>query len=168
MNSFIVAPLASHFERHRRRINLDFFLFILGEGIVISIVILGLLDLILHLDSQTVLARMGKTKLLVVGLVFAPLVETFFLNVFPIYLLRTRSFWVRVCGATAIFTCAHLPQGIGPGIAAGLLGGFYLSFAYAHWSERSWLEAYWLTSAMHAARNAILIVTIFVVDFLHF
>lgn len=168
MNLYIIRPLVSHFEKHRRRINPTFFFFMLGEGIVLSIAVLGALDFILHLDSQTPLARMGTIRLLIVGVVFAPLVETFFLNVFPVYLLRARSFGTRVCGATVMFTCAHLSQGLGPGIAAGLLGGFYLSFAYTHWSEHSWLKAYWLTSAMHATRNAILIAVAFLADYFHF
>jgi hypothetical protein len=49
------------------------------------------------------------------------------------------------------------------GIAAGIVGGFYLAFTYTHWPRRSTGMAFLMTAAQHAIHNtaAILLLRIF-------
>lgn len=149
--------ISAHFERHRKRTNNAFFVYVLCEGILISFVAFLLLRIATSAGSRTDLAQLSIKPLLFAALVLAPLVETIILQGIPVFLFRKSNFWNQVWVATLVFASAHFPQGFGSGVVAGIIGGFYLSFAYAHWKQRSWREAFWLTSAMHAVRNGIMI-----------
>jgi hypothetical protein len=86
----------------------------------------------------------------------APWPETLLLQMLPISL-------ARVCGAsrrtqmavsTALFAMPHFALSPFTGLTAGLIGGFYFSFAYTHWRRHSLARAFWLTVAQHTLYNA--------------
>jgi hypothetical protein len=58
------------------------------------------------------------------------------------------------------FAAVHLLGGIESGLTAGLVGGFYLSFTYVHWSKQSHFLAFQITAGTHAMGNALLLVLI--------
>ena len=95
------------------------------------------------------------SALLVFGTIVAPLVETLVFQALPIAAARelgARFEWQVIASAAAFFA-AHLFGGVGTGVCAGLVGGFYLAFTYAHWRERNRWTAFWVTALTHALSN---------------
>ena len=69
-------------------------------------------------------------------------------------LLKTK-IWHQIAVCTALFCIMHVFECIVVGLAAGLVGGFYLAFTYVHWRDRNWWTATWMTMVSHAASNAV-------------
>jgi hypothetical protein len=89
--------------------------------------------------------------------VAAPVLETLLLQSLPV---RIAQFFTR--RTTILFLCAWLPFGLlhftnsfNSGIAAGLIGGWYLAFTYVVSARRSHWKAIVMTAAVHALGNAI-------------
>ena len=97
--------------------------------------------------------------LMIAGVVVAPVLETLLLQALPVWIARLCKAGSsgQVIVSVVPFTIVHAIEGIGTGIAAGLLGGFYLAFTYVHWRERSRWQAFWVTAVSHAIHNAIAI-----------
>ncbi len=94
------------------------------------------------------------------GLVTAPMIETSLFQAIPIAIARSRNlgFSSQVLWSTVTFTVVHFTfAGAGTGLVAGLVGGFYLAFTYAHWRNRSWWTAMWTTALSHAMANGIIL-----------
>ena len=90
------------------------------------------------------------------AILIAPWLETLLLQMLPISV-------ARVCGAsrrtqmavsTALFALPHFVISPFTGLTAGLIGGFYFSFAYTHWRRHSLARAFWMTVAQHMLYNA--------------
>jgi hypothetical protein len=98
---------------------------------------------------------------------FAPVVETILFQLFPIWVVRLGNarFSIQVVASLIPFFLAHLSEGIAAGISAGLVGGFYLAFTYAHWCEKSKLTAFWVTAVAHFIHNAIVLLLVFALNF---
>ena len=92
-------------------------------------------------------------------MVVAPLLETLIFQAFPIWIARLckARFSIQVVASLVPFCAVHAVEGVGTGIAAGLIGGFYFAFTYAHWRERGRWPAFWVTAVSHAIHNGILI-----------
>jgi hypothetical protein len=92
--------------------------------------------------------------------VIAPVFETLLLQGLPIYVARKLNapFIWQIIVSMALFAGVHLAEGIITFIAAGLIGGFYFGFSYAHWREKSRWTAYWVTAVSHAFHNAAIFV----------
>jgi len=101
--------------------------------------------------------------LLIAGVVVAPVLETLLLQALPVWIARLCKSGSsgQVIVSVVPFTISHAIEGIGTGIAAGLLGGFYFAFTYVHWRERSRWQAFWVTAVSHAIYNAIAISLMF-------
>lgn len=94
----------------------------------------------------------------IIGSVFViPWLETLVYQSLPVGLCRLLGLGTatQMIAATVAFFAAHLSLGLVPGIAAGLVGGFYLAFTYIRWRRRSWWTAFWVTSLSHAIGNGI-------------
>ena len=96
----------------------------------------------------------------VVGLLMllvAPPLETLLFQAFPIFIVRLfkGSKHYQVLASTVLFSAAHFPEGIATGVSAGVVGGLYFAFAYAHCRENSRWEAFWVTALCHAIHNGI-------------
>jgi hypothetical protein len=91
--------------------------------------------------------------------VIAPTVETLLFQALPIAVMRLfkAGFRWQVFAATTLFAAVHFTEGVAVGAGAGLVGGFYFSFTYAHWRGRSRWTALWTTTLCHAIHNAIAI-----------
>jgi hypothetical protein len=102
---------------------------------------------------------MDFADLLFVGVIVAPLLETLIFQAFPIWIARLckARLSIQVVVSVVPFFLAHAIEGIGAGIAAGLIGGFYFAFTYVHWREYRRWTAFWITAVSHAIHNGILI-----------
>ena len=56
------------------------------------------------------------------------------------------------------FAAVHFIESALSGIAAGIIGGFYYAFAYAHWSRKSHSIAFKVTAGAHAMGNSLITV----------
>ena len=65
----------------------------------------------------------------------------------------------RMCIVAAMvpFALAHFLIGLATGVAAGIVGGFYLAFTYVNWRSESLSAALGMTIALHALGNALAI-----------
>jgi hypothetical protein len=104
----------------------------------------------------------------VYAVIIAPLVETLIFQSFIITVSQKfkRNFSSQIMFSTVAFTAAHLLGGMEAAITAGLVGGFYLSFTYAHWSKQSHFLAFQITAGTHALGNALLLVLIALLMFI--
>ncbi len=85
----------------------------------------------------------------------APIYETFALQAAPVLLLRLvgADLGTQAAASAALFAFAHFTNSAGSGIAAGLPGGVYLGFAFAHWMGESFWTAFWVTAVAHSLHN---------------
>ena len=146
--------LASFFWRYRRHSAWSFCWRVAVEGLIVSVLV-GLPLMALGASKREVPVSLGPW---IIGAVFViPWLETLVYQSTPIGLCRWLG-WGRskqVVVSTALFFVAHLTLGLSSGIAAGLVGGFYLAFTYIRWRRRSWWTAFWVTSLSHAIGNGI-------------
>ena len=162
-------PKAQFFRHHllwyKTLRPIPFLLAITLEGLVASILVAWILR---HLHPATGNARPDlagpPADVFFAICLSAPIVETLLYQFLPIVLLRIcrARGWVQMAISTALFTWAH--TGIGPDIAisAGLVGGFYFAFTFAHWrTARGLVMAPALTAGSHALHNFILFVLLF-------
>jgi hypothetical protein len=93
------------------------------------------------------------------GVLIAPALETLLPQDIPISIARISrvTFWRQVVTSTIIVAIPHFFADVGTGLGAGLVGGFYSAFTYAHWRNRSRWTAFWTTTASHALHNAIVL-----------
>ncbi|MBI4585117.1 MAG: CPBP family intramembrane metalloprotease [Planctomycetes bacterium] len=92
------------------------------------------------------------------AVLIAPAVETLIFQGLVIFLLRLcrAPMALQIAISVALFAAAHFwSNGPANGISAGLIGGFYFAFTYAHWAERSHWTAIWITAFSHALLNGI-------------
>lgn len=85
----------------------------------------------------------------------APIFETFALQAAPVVLLKLvgADLGTQAAASAALFAFAHFTKSAGSGIAAGLPGGVYLGFAFAHWIGESFWTAFWVTAVAHSLHN---------------
>lgn len=151
--------MIKHFREH---INRDIFSFCLRVGIessifaLLMIILLNMLGVGLLDDSPNALT----TWVLTSALLIAPIIETIICQMIPVAIVRKfhGKKWLQVLLATAVFAILHFHiVGFTSGMSAGLIGGFYFSFTYVRWRERSLRAAYWSTVFVHFIYNTVVI-----------
>ena len=105
-------------------------------------------------DRSGIVRKLRESPLF---LVMAASLETVFLQTMPIEFMRAlrRPRWDQFVSGAALFMVAHLADGIGVGIAAGLIGGAYSSHIYLECRDQPWWVASFVTASAHALHNAI-------------
>ncbi len=147
--------LLAHFERYRQRTPWSFCWRIAIESTVVGLVVVLALSLFLPLGERSLIEwPYGQIVLLTVF--FAPVIETLLLQAIPIALARLAraGFQVQVLASMVPFAALHFLEGAAAGVGAGVIGGFYFAFTYAHWRERSRWTAIWTTTVCHGIHNA--------------
>ena len=93
------------------------------------------------------------------AVLIAPVVETILAQALPIFVVRKfgGSFRVQIIISTVIFAVCHFSESAAVGISAGVIGGFYFAFTYAHWREKSRWASFWVTATSHAIHNGIIV-----------
>lgn len=144
--------LRQHFANYRQRKPWDFCRRIGVESFLVSLVIAILLDI---LGSPPRDIKIDVVVFVFLGIVIAPIIETLVLQALPIWIARLckLSFTTQVCISATLFALMHIPEGIATFISAGIIGGFYFAFAYAHWREKGRWVAFWVTAGAHAIHN---------------
>jgi hypothetical protein len=127
-----------------------------AEGLLISILLSAVLS-----QSGASARDMSRIRnwqeLFFLAVIVAPLWETIAFQTLPIAAARyyKMSFRSQILVSTVLFTIPHMFHGIGTGLAAGLVGGFYLAFTYSHWVAQSQATAFAATALSHALRNGL-------------
>jgi membrane protease YdiL (CAAX protease family) len=103
--------------------------------------------------------------LIIFTMVLAPPIETVLFQAIPISIVRfcKGSMCTQVLVSAALFTAGHFLKGIRSGLSAGVIGGFYLAFAYARWRMISKRKAFWITTACHLANNTTMVILALIV-----
>jgi hypothetical protein len=107
-------------------------------------------------DPRKIIEEHGRTSALLLGVFFAPLIETILGQWLPIRVARiwTENPKVLLWTATCIFAVQHLHAGFS-GLAVGFGGGIVLAFAFLAWYRVGFGKAFLMTSAIHAVHNGI-------------
>jgi hypothetical protein len=148
--------ISKHFRRYRQREPWGFCWRIAIEGTIVALAIAFILS---FFDLPEREIPFGFWPFLIIGVVVAPILETFVFQAFPVWIARLckARFSVQVIVSVVPFFLAHVIEGIQTGIAAGLISGFYLAFTYVHWRKKRRWTAFWVTAVSHAIHNAIVI-----------
>ena len=135
-------------------------------SIIVAIPILLILGNLIDIPNRP-LSHWSMTKRFWWTVIIGPVIETILFQALPISiarLLRVTFKW-QVVTSMILFASAHFTSGIGVGIAAGVVGGFYFAFTYAHWANYSKITALWVTTVSHAFRNAISLLIVTLIKF---
>ena len=148
-----VGWLRRHFRRHERRSLGDYLWRVTLEAFLIAITVAILLSLLGVEDRE--IGDPGS--FVVLAILVAPWLETLLLQMLPVGLARLcgagRS--VQLILSMIVFAALHFMVGLGTGLAAGVVGGFYLAFTYTHWRRHSRTRAFWMTTAQHMIHNTV-------------
>ena len=148
-----------HFWNHRHRSKGEFLWRITLESLLVAIGVAYVLAL-LGDPGRTDLQHLSDWEFALECCVFAPVLETLIFQAFPVMVvgLAGGGFGKCVIAGWVPFALAHFSVGIGTGVCAGIVGGFYLGFAYAHWRRESLRAALGMTMAHHALSNAAVVI----------
>jgi hypothetical protein len=154
--------LVEHFRWYRRLSPWAFCWRITIEGLVIGIAF-GIAASAFGAPDRDF--KMSMEKLFIFAVFVAPVIETLLLQALPVFVVRLcrGGFTLQVLFATIAFAAAHLSEGVAAFIAAGMVGGFYFSFTYAHWRERSRWTAFWVTALGHSLHNLVCVLLMMMV-----
>lgn len=156
----------THFYRHTFRKPWDFCWRITIEETLVKF--LMILFIIPFYKPGSHPARIDLLDNFFYAVIIAPCIETILFQSLIIAVAQRfkKVFTSQILFSTAAFTAAHLIGGMESAITAGLIGGFYLSFTYAHWSKQSHFLAFQITAGTHALGNALLLVLIALLMFI--
>ena len=148
--------VARHFRRYLEREPWDFCWRIGVESTVLSLIAALLLAVVFGTSTRELLDLPMHVVFLLL-LVVAPPIETLLFQAFPIFIMRMLKGSIRsqILVSTLLFSAAHFPEGIATGVSAGLIGGLYFAFAYAHWRSQSRWKSFWITTVAHGIHNGI-------------
>ncbi|MHC4642306.1 MAG: CPBP family glutamic-type intramembrane protease [Planctomycetota bacterium] len=156
--------LIRHFQRYRKRGPWAFCWRIALEGLAVSLLCALVLSQLFP-DLHREILDWSAAEIFMVIVVLAPVFETLLLQALPIFIARKlkASFTVQVIASTVVFAALHFLEGIPTGICAGIIGGFYFAFTFAHWRDKSRWTAFWVTALSHAIHNAVAFVMLVLV-----
>ncbi len=148
--------LGRHFEKHNARTPWDFCWRTAIEGTLLSFAVVIVLSMFVK-EQPRELIEWSAALLIASAVVAAPIIETLVFQVIPISIARALRvpLKVQILISATLFALPHFLEGLGVGIGAGVIGGLYFAWAYAHWARKSFWTALWVTMVVHFLRNAI-------------
>jgi hypothetical protein len=151
----IIEWAKTHFDGYRKRSKGSFLWRFSLEGLFVPLVVGIVLKLLFSFTPRHDLPT--GIKGLISIIVLAPFLETLLFQSLPVMISRVLGFGFRgqLFAAWIPFAALHFLAGIGTGICAGIVSGFYIAFTYAHWRTVSLRSAFWMTCAYHALHNAL-------------
>ncbi len=152
----MINRLGRHFEKHNARTPWDFCWRTAIEGTLVSFAVVIVLSMFVH-EQPRELIEWSAALLIASAVVAAPIIETLVFQVIPISIARALRvpLKVQILISATLFALVHFIEGLGVGIGAGVIGGLYFAWAYAHWARKSFWTALWVTIVAHFLRNAI-------------
>jgi membrane protease YdiL (CAAX protease family) len=155
--------IKNHFRRYAERKPWDFCWRIGVESTLVSMVAAVLLTMIIGMPKREFVDYPIEVVFVLLILV-APPVETVLFQAIPIFIVRLfkGSIRTQILASTILFAAGHFPEGIAVGVSAGIIGGLYFSFAYAHWRTKSRWHPLWVTTVAHGIHNGIAFVLLVV------
>ncbi|MGD8206553.1 MAG: hypothetical protein PVH47_00585 [Thiohalocapsa sp.] len=158
----VAAGLRRHFEGYRRRSPWSFCWRISIESILVGLLAVAILFPFVPIERRALL-DMPYYQLLLLAVGLAPVLETLLGQLLPVELVRLfkGGFRWQIATALVVFAAPHFAQGVAVGVGAGVIGGLYFAFTYAHWRERSLWTALWTTVVCHGIHNAVPILLVF-------
>ena len=134
---------------------LVFILAFVAASLIASFAIGAVCDL-LSLPGRTDMGKFGSGELLFIGVIFAPLTETLFLQVLPVGLVR-RFFRAgdgyAFLAASIPFALLHAGAGLSTVLAAGIPCGVFLGLAYVSLLGQGKGHAFLIVMLIHALHN---------------
>ncbi len=148
--------LGRHFEKHNARTPWDFCWRTAIEGMLLSFAVVIVLGMFVQ-EQPRELIEWSAALLIASAVVAAPIIETLVFQVIPISIARAlrAPLKAQILISAGLFALPHFIEGIGVGIGAGVIGGLYFAYAFAHWARKSFWTALWVTMVAHFLRNAI-------------
>jgi hypothetical protein len=148
--------LRAHFRKHRNRTPWDFCWRTGIEGVLVSFLVVVILSFFIDVPEREFVHWPIHVVILVV-LILAPVLETVFLQAIPVTVAKffKAGMKIQILVSLLIFSLLHFSEGLAVGVGAGLIGGFYLAFTYAHWAQKSVWKALWVTAVAHVIRNTL-------------
>ena len=153
--------VVGHFRKHRTRKPWASCWRIGLESLIVGLVVAIILSFFVQ-SSRREIQDWPAYKLLLAALLISPAIETLLFQAVPIEIARRlkAGFGLQVLASMILFTLPHMLEGISVGTAAGLVGGFYLAFIYAHWRAKSLWTALWTTAVAHMIGNSLVLLTL--------
>lgn len=150
--------IRKHFERYLERSPWDFCWRIGVESTVLSLLAASLLATAFGTPPHRAFMDISIEVAFLWILLVAPPIETLIFQAFPIFVVRLLrgSIRTQILVSTILFAACHFLEGVVTGISAGIIGGLYLGFVYAHWRTKSRWQSFWITTVCHGTRNGIL------------
>lgn len=148
--------LGRHFEKHNARTPWDFCWRTAIEGTLLSFAVVIVLGMFVK-EQPRELIEWSAAQLIAYAVVASPIIETLVFQVIPICIARSlrAPLKVQILISAGLFALPHFIEGLGVGIGAGVIGGLYFAYAFAHWARKSFWTALWVTIVAHFLRNAI-------------
>ncbi len=148
--------LKKHFEKYLERTPWAFCWRIGFESLVVSFLFAIVLVFVFGPGKRASL-NLPVSVVFLLLLVIGPPLETLVFQAFPIFVTRSLkgSLRAQIIASAVLFSAAHFPEGVATGISAGLVGGLYFGFAYAHWRTKSRWHPFWITTVCHVIHNGI-------------
>jgi hypothetical protein len=146
-----------HFQRYLERKPWDFCWRIGVESTVVSLLVAILLVSIFGEGTRREFLNLSIVTSFFLLLIIAPPIETLLFQALPIFFVRLLKGSIRtqVLISTILFAAGHFPEGLVTSISAGIIGGLYFGFTYAHWRLKSIWQSFWITTVCHGIHNGI-------------
>jgi hypothetical protein len=152
----MINRLGRHFEKHNSRTPWDFCWRTAIEGMLLSFAVVIVLNMFVKEQPRDMIGW-SAAQLIAYAVLAAPVIETLVFQVIPISIARAlrAPLKVQILISAGLFALPHFIEGLGVGIGAGVIGGLYFAYAFAHWARKSFWTALWVTIVAHFLRNAI-------------
>jgi len=145
----------NHYRNYLALSPLTFCWQITVENLIISMSVTGLIFFFFQPGTRSNLDELSAGQFFWLVIILSPLIETFTLQVIPVYI--AKKIGLRRIGqiffSTIPFAILHFTRSVGAGIGAGIIGGFYSSFTFVHWDQKSFKTAFWVTALSHCLYN---------------
>ncbi len=147
--------IIEHFRTYLIQRPLTFCWRITVENLIVSLTVTGLIQFLYQPPTRTNLDEINAVSFLWLVVILGPIVETIFLQGFPVFVARKVGFKYsgQILFSVIPFALLHFSRSIGTGIGAGVIGGFYSAFTYVHWRDDSLWTAFWVTALSHGLYN---------------
>lgn len=147
----------THFNAHISRKTSAFILCVSMEMMVFSIVTSYIAHefILKKVDTQLFQEGFSFLEYWVIAIFFAPVFETFFLQLIPILALKRMGIDLRFQFVVSclLFILVHFSYGLAHGISGGVVGGAYLAFSFLVYANNSTLKAFFVTTSIHTIAN---------------